>query len=428
MNLGKRIDKLRRQKNMSQAELCKGIISSSHLSNIKRGRYQPAKDILLMFAERLEVPTSYLLHHQIEQPQLKLLLTELHQSIVQKKRDEAKEILLTIRKQLWPISSTVLEFFFFVLESLYVLNFVSVKKAQKRFELEVVPLCEEKRVDQLPKEVRETYYSLKGRLAYHNEDFESSYESFTRQLTCTRDIYEKANVLFYLGASLAALCRRKEGIDVIQQAIALYEVNQQYDSLCQAYELLFQLYLNHAQVEQAEGVWCRLAEVVRKHRLTHFFPLIDQFAGILKKEKGQMYEAISIYQTAIASLESRTDRSPSSVHQLFSLYCLLVEAQIAVNDLEQAQSAFKAANQYQHLEGERIELMILKARLSYAKKDYEKYLALLDESLRYYYKQKKWLKVERYAQELAEFHFQARRYKWAAQYFKLSVEAIKHQR
>jgi transcriptional regulator with XRE-family HTH domain len=427
MNLGKRIDKLRKIKKIPQAELCKGIISSAHLSNIKRGRYQPAEDIMLLLAERLGVPAPYLLQHREEQAQLKLILSELQLSLVQEERDQAKELIRTIRKEYWPIQSTVQEFFYLILETLYLLKFVSFKHALKRYELEIEPLCDPKNVSSLPKEVQESYYGLTGRLAYYAEDYERSCEAFTRQLWCVRDIFEKAHVLYYLGSSLAAVCKRKEGIEAVKQAVTLYEANQQYEALCAAYHLLFTLYLDTENLNEAEIVWGNLDHVVQQENITHLNPLLYQLSGLLKRARKQEQEAITAFQAAISSLQSANDPSDDRITQLFSVNCQLVEALIAVKALDQAQNAFEMARHYQRSATDEIELNILKAKLAFAQEEYEEYHTLLDESLRHFYKQRKWRRVEMYAQELAEHHYRGKHYKLAAQYFRLLAEAIKHQ-
>ena len=60
--LGPRIAALRREKNMSQAELAKALkISPSAVGMYEQGRREPAGEILVKMAEIFEVTTDYLL-------------------------------------------------------------------------------------------------------------------------------------------------------------------------------------------------------------------------------------------------------------------------------------------------------------------------------------------------------------------------------
>ncbi len=61
MTLGEKIKKARREKKMTQAELCKGKITRNMLSAIECNKASPSLESIKYIAERLKIPVSYLL-------------------------------------------------------------------------------------------------------------------------------------------------------------------------------------------------------------------------------------------------------------------------------------------------------------------------------------------------------------------------------
>ncbi|MDI3235910.1 helix-turn-helix domain-containing protein [Exiguobacterium antarcticum] len=64
--IGNEIKRIRKQKKMTQKELCEGICSQAEISKIENGRNSPTIDLLQQIAKRLRVPLSLLFRDQLE--------------------------------------------------------------------------------------------------------------------------------------------------------------------------------------------------------------------------------------------------------------------------------------------------------------------------------------------------------------------------
>lgn len=76
--IGRRIAALRRDSNMSQAELARQLqVSSSAVGMYEQGRREPSADILVKMARIFQVSTDYLLTGKASQPQDEEILSRI---------------------------------------------------------------------------------------------------------------------------------------------------------------------------------------------------------------------------------------------------------------------------------------------------------------------------------------------------------------
>lgn len=86
--LGKRIRRLREEKDLSQAELGKLLnISSASLSQYERGMRNPDYETLIKIANYFNVTTDYLLEHNTENTQIPLIIEDGNAIIQQALKD-----------------------------------------------------------------------------------------------------------------------------------------------------------------------------------------------------------------------------------------------------------------------------------------------------------------------------------------------------
>jgi len=64
--IGNEIKRIRKEKKMTQKELCDGICSQAEISKIENGRNSPTIDLLQQISKRLRVPLSLLFRDQLE--------------------------------------------------------------------------------------------------------------------------------------------------------------------------------------------------------------------------------------------------------------------------------------------------------------------------------------------------------------------------
>lgn len=71
-----RLRKIREKRGLKQSDVCHGIVSASHYSNIEACRFTPSLDTMMLIAERLDVPYSYLTNTNSYNASLEELLLE----------------------------------------------------------------------------------------------------------------------------------------------------------------------------------------------------------------------------------------------------------------------------------------------------------------------------------------------------------------
>jgi transcriptional regulator with XRE-family HTH domain len=112
MLLGQRIARIRRQKNIPQKTLAKGIVSQSHLSNVESGRFTPHTEILTCLATHLKVPKSYLIDTEQENQQLASYLICLTNALKKSNVIYASKLIETIETQYEYINSLNRNYYF----------------------------------------------------------------------------------------------------------------------------------------------------------------------------------------------------------------------------------------------------------------------------------------------------------------------------
>ena len=85
VSIGNEIKRIRKQKKMTQKELCDGICSQAEISKIENGRNSPTIDLLQQIAKRLRVPLSLLFRDQLKSDTFRELITDFSSLFREKK-------------------------------------------------------------------------------------------------------------------------------------------------------------------------------------------------------------------------------------------------------------------------------------------------------------------------------------------------------
>ncbi|WP_202080139.1 helix-turn-helix domain-containing protein [Caldalkalibacillus salinus] len=422
MNLGKRIDRLRKNRHMSQQALCKGIISSAHLSNIKRGRYAPAEDILQLLAERLHVPLDYLLHHDQECPQVESKLQLLKQHLFLHNVVMSKQMLIHIEKAHPYITSVTQEFWFYTLSCLYELRHGTPEEALPFYEHHIDTLVDEEALTHLHHTVQESYYQLRATIAFYQAQYEESLYWSKKQRSVTIQPLAKADVLHNIGMAFLQLCQRNESRQALEKALHIYKQNGQSYKACKTLNVLFVLLWELEDYTLAEEKLHQAYYIALEHTYDQLLASIQYHFGLLYKTKGLSTLAKDCFAHASTQMEQSDSRDIN--HVLCSWMELLLEEE----RVEEATKILHKAEQHVHSEGDKHHLLVLKAKIHAINGENAKYIKLMNKSIHYFHEKKHWRQVEHFSRELAEHLYHERRYKMSADFFRRTVEAIQYQK
>lgn len=215
MHIGKRIAKLRMEKNYSQAGLSKGVTSGSHLSNIEAGRYDPSEDILVPFAKELDVPEDYLLKHDQHDGELEKLLVLYKESIVLN-MDSAKDIRSKIHKGYPIIYSIEQEIYFYLCEASFLFKKQKIDEALEIYNEQVEPYIKGLAIEEiLSDSLKELYFYFHGGRCFYQLRYAESLHYYRKQLPYIHNHRCEAAILYNLPFCFLKLVKfRKESITV----------------------------------------------------------------------------------------------------------------------------------------------------------------------------------------------------------------------
>lgn len=91
LSIGNEIKRIRKEKKMTQKQLCDGICSQAEISKIENGRNSPTIDLLQQIAKRLRVPISLLFQDRLESEQYRKYDMHFSQLLREKKFGQLEE-------------------------------------------------------------------------------------------------------------------------------------------------------------------------------------------------------------------------------------------------------------------------------------------------------------------------------------------------
>jgi transcriptional regulator with XRE-family HTH domain len=416
LNIGKRIAKIRKIKNIPQELVCKGIVSRSHLSNIESGRYKPAEDILLILSDRLGVPKDYLLKNDQVDKELEQLLSSLKKQLT---IDLAKadEILEQIKDKHPLIYSVYQEAYFFLLECCYYIKKRDVNAAEHVLESEFIPLINESTIDLLPPQIRETYFYIKGVLSYYQQNYLQCYQYYLQQLQLINNNNQKAATYFNISLALWKLYDFNNAISYAHKARNLYFEEHQWYKAADAYNSLGILYWENFELNLAEEQLQKALDMAEQYKY-------DQLKGRIYHNLGLVYHAKQEYNQSLhylyKSLELKKEIKHSSVNMT---YRSILNIYIKQNLTDEAKIMLEEAQENCREKLEANYLKVIKARLNLMSGQRDLYETLIKEAINFFNDNQEWKHLIMFSEEFGDYYHRSRKYKLASHYYKMSIKA-----
>lgn len=424
MDIGKRIAKIRKAKNMSQDTICKGVISRSHLSNIESGRYEPVDDILVILAEKLNVPKEYLVSYSTANDDLEKLLSSLKEKI-DLDLIKAGDILENIYRNYPLINSLNQEAYFFLLECCYYLKKHDVERAKSILKLEFLPLIKDKNMINLPPYMQEKYYYIKGVIHYYKKDYLQSYKYYLQHLLLINDNVPKATIFFNIALVLLKLYDINNALSYVEEARTLYLNEQQWAKAADAYNLTGVLYWEQQEFDIAEEQLLKALNIASQHSLEDLEGKIYHNIGLNYRAKRNKEKALH-YLLKSLDIKKKTKYSsiynyPSkhmSYRSILNIYIEEEMIQEAKQILEEAQVDCEDPLEANYLK-------VIEARMHLKMGQNEVYEVLFKEAIKVFQANGRWKHLIIFSKELGEYFSHIKKYKPASHYYKMSVEASK---
>ncbi len=419
MHISNRLKKIRKLRKIERNDLAKGIVSYSHLSNIETGRFEPSSDILIALAQKLNVPSDYLVRTSEKDMSLEKLLLELKSSIDNLDLERAVEIISDIHSRVPYINSIYQETFFELLEGYYLYKKENYDNSFRIFEKNVLPHIVDSNIDTLPTEFKEVYYYLLAVKYYFSGDYDSSYLYFERQLLLVNSNFLKAIINYNLALVFMRLNKMNDAVIFAQNALDLHLHERQWYKAAETDNLLGIIYWEKYDLINAEKHLINALEMTNQYNFDVLKPNIFHNLGLVYKEENKINKSLEYF---FRSLKLKKEAQSNNIQ---ATYRAILNILLVQNLLGKAKGFLEEAKQFSTVEEDKFQLKIVEARINYRLNEYDRFEAFMKESVNYFQLIGRWKVVLEIAEDLGDYYVSLRKYKLATKYFKIALIANK---
>ncbi|WP_081626254.1 tetratricopeptide repeat protein [Caldibacillus debilis] len=397
LHIGKRLLYLRKKNSLSLEQAAQGIVSSTHLSNIENGRFQPSDEILQLLAKKYKVPEKYLLAYDKKDPQIDQPLKEVLFFLITDKTAEAETRLKKVReKGFIPHLEQELEY--------NILHTCMLVKKNLPYEEELEKLNLLVNGDELeyPSYVHQCYAYLMEQISFRQGDFEKCYHYIQIFLKYNLPPSVYATIQFHLLIILFHLRKRILAVKQAEKGLKIFFQNHQWKFVTETYNILLAIYWTEEDYETALNYGKKALELAETFKFEDTKSRVYHNLGIT-------YKSLKMYETAeemlAKSIELHRKANQFPRNSLWSILDMFAE----IDDKE------KFAHWYQQVDPDDEEFFYLYVKMNPDK--IGEYLDKLDKLAQKAEKDGRWdLAVEAY-HLLSKYFYENRKYKTAIRYY-----------
>ncbi|WP_432357030.1 helix-turn-helix domain-containing protein [Sporosarcina sp. UB5] len=288
-NLGKKIKYFRIKSAMTQSKLAKGIISESYLSKIENGKVEPPKEIVLLLSKRLNINL-----YSTEWDKLFTLCDTWFQHLFRGEKEESTKLYNEIIKDLHNIASTPL----FNMVELHKLRYFILIQDKQKATTQFDSL--HKHQENFKEE--ENYYFMKfcGNYHFSRLSYNKSMDSYKRAEQHITDVSEKEKYdLFYMIALTASKLRLTYiSLKYANSALHFYQNNYNLKRCAECHILLGISYQRAGELNQAMENYQLVDKIGNEIENQNISAMAKQNIGKVYSIMGNTEKAIEYYLTS----------------------------------------------------------------------------------------------------------------------------------
>lgn len=417
MFLGKRIKQIREKRGLSRNEVCNGIVSISHYSNIELGRYSPSYDTISLIAQRLSVPLHYLTNlHQID-TDIENILSLIEEYIANEDLVAAENLIQEEGLKLEYVSSLRQELQLNLLKFTILIS-KSPIEALDLFEKDIGSNLD---VGELSLDLQKKYFIACGNFYFLKKDYEESIRTYTKSLSHTNDIIESTKISYNIVLCLYKTYRVNEALIRLEEVLITYLQLQKWIKAIDSYNMLGILFLTKREFDQAENYLNKgieLYSLIPKSN-PQLLSRLQHNLGVVYYRKGQWNLALELINNSIETKKS------NDIPGFFLQYKLLVKIFIEQKDIINAVKYLEVLKKLSKNKNDKAHVLNLSAAINYLlgkKNEYEKDIS---RSISILEEEEEWLELIECLDKYAEYLSENKKYKQAYSISKLYVKSLK---
>ncbi|MBE1555093.1 helix-turn-helix transcriptional regulator [Sporosarcina limicola] len=418
MHIGKRLKGLRRLRGMTQAKVSDGITSDSHYSNIEGGRYAPLEGTLKLLAERLSVPSTYLINQSVIDEDMTVLLDQYEDLLDAEEIENARFFFEEHKKSFEYIPSLQQELHFNLLRCTDFFKAGDYDTFGRYYSDTIIPYVDLELLTTLSASIREKYNYISGLYHYIKKNHKESIQFFSCILKMNDDASLHARLTFNIALAHYYLHDYTGALVYAEQSKDHYLNLHNWKKTAECYNLLAVLYKLLNDFDNAELYIHKGLNILNDETEKTYLTLLHNSA-LIYREKEQYDQALEAINRCISL---KKDHNPDD---LFISYHVKLKILLRTKDLDAVGDAFELAKNACTTKLDEIHLQVIEGKLCLLRNQSSDYEALIQQCADYYLKHEHWKCLKGITEEFAEYYAKIMQYKKAYNLNKLCLHAIK---
>lgn len=415
LQIGDRIRFFRISQNILQDELASGIISVSYLSKIENNQVLPSIEVIDLLCKRLGIKFI-----DYEQPTLKQNLFDWYRLLIDKEKDKAKEIFITLEDEMKQTQDSIQLMYYMLFKLRYHLMLMEIDKAREYIE-KINEL-----IDIFTDDMKYYYYKFMGLYQYLLENYQEAFDYYKRAekiiFSIVFEKWEEADLFYALALTSSRLWKVPICINYAQQALDIYQANYNYRRSSECQILLGISYQRIGEFEKSETSFKlanKIANTLGDNRLKG---LVEHNLGCLMSVQKRPVEAIEHFINSLNYHDNMYLNSKlNAIYELVKEYYFMKEYEQGLKWIDNGLELVVKDNGYHEYE---LHFKVYQFLMREESEGYENYMK--ENVLPYFEEKEKFDYLADYAEFLGVYYEKMNKYKFAAKYYAISNGALRN--
>ncbi|MCT2536667.1 helix-turn-helix domain-containing protein [Aquibacillus koreensis] len=406
MHIGRRIHIERSLKGYTLSSLAQGITSKSYLSKLENGDAVPSEEILQSLAERLHLPSDFILCHDQEDSQLWSMLKQLfYYSIMDIGKTESI-IELIESDYYFNLRSPQQEFYYLVLKNLVLIKKKQTEELENVHHRYLVPYLEGVEIESLPTEIQRAVYCYFGYYHFSQLHYKKSLDNLSRlyEIIDNQDI--KAAIIYNISILYKRMGQFQDAIIAAKKAIEHYKQIDSTYYLALCFNSVGDLYREKKLNKEALVEFENAKKLAEEHSYKNILSYTYHNIGLISKESGDHEKASTYFYKA---LHQKMEKD-----SLLITYRELISCKLNERKIEEARQLYDTAKLLTDKEEDYKKLAFNFTEYYYINKEFEHYEKELNALVLYFEKTNNVKFLVICYKKLAAFYFQLGKFKKSA--------------
>lgn len=417
MHIGRRIKYVRQLRGLSQSELSVGVVSSTHLSNIESGKYVPSQDILVLFADKLEVDKDYLCEYEKHDQAFIDQVIELKDAVIRGDGPRVENLIHHLESQ----EDKVVQGMYSELLYTLIKGAHFMKKgchSEQLISIQLLVSLYIKEGEKLDDPVLLAFYDYYyGLYHFQHNHIQQSLKHYYRLVAHTQDELEKG--LFFYNISLLHKQNREyyKAIEVAKECLDVFQHKLEWNQLGETYNIIGVIHWDMNECETAMEYLLKGEKIVSMTNNEKLKSRIQHNCGLINKQLGDYEAAIYYFRKSIETKVANGD-----MHNIVLPYRSLIGSLIDRGKIDEAKIVLDHARQHCQTKQDQHYLKELEAFIFEKEGRFKEFESGMNDLIQELEESACHYKLKGLYERLGDYYYKNRKYKLAAYYMKKEIQ------